>query len=123
MLVTSSIDELLQEQDAIEELKRTKPTCYQRFLNIIRLTRQLQFGFQYMGCLLMDEDTEAFRPTSPDDYVLSVYQQEINRLKADGIAEELHTLLDSSKPLSYSVICKLMLGENPKTLVGPAVVR
>lgn len=123
MLVHSSIDNLLQAQEAIEKLKQKKPTRYQHFLNIIRLTRQLQFGFQYMGRLLMGEEPETSGGDSSEDYVLTVYKREINKFKANGTAEELHTLLDACKPLSYAAICKLMLGESPRTLVGPAVVR
>jgi hypothetical protein len=123
MLVTSSYDELKEAQMAIENLNATKPSIYQKFLNIINLTRQFQYGYQYMGALIMDEDPSKFRPKSQDDYVLSVYHREIEKLKTDQKFFELKQLLKSYKQISYANISKLALGENPRSLVGPTTVR
>ncbi|GGB46459.1 hypothetical protein F3157_10785 [Virgibacillus dakarensis] len=123
MLVTPSISDLLSAQQAIESFKRTKPMLYRRFMNVIHLTRQLQYGYQYMGCLIMNEDPSRFRPMSQDDYVLAVYQQEIEKLKEDRNAQDLKQLLDSYRQIGYPAICKLILGTNPKILVGPVVIR
>lgn len=56
MLVSSGFDELNDAKMAIENFNETEPSIYQKFLNIIHLTRQFQNGYQYMGALLMDED-------------------------------------------------------------------
>lgn len=53
MLTTSSYDQLKNAQMAIGKLKDAKPSIYRKFINIIKLTRQLQFGYQYMGALIM----------------------------------------------------------------------
>src|SRR5581483_8095547 len=117
MVVSSSFDELKNAQIAIANLNATKPSIYKEFLNIIHLTRQLQFGYQYMGSLLMDEDPDEFRPKLQDDYVLSIYHREIEKLKADERFPEIKELLNSYKQISYAKICKLILGENPRALV------
>ncbi|WP_404321770.1 hypothetical protein LG298_14930 [Cytobacillus firmus] len=123
MLTTSSYDQLKNAQMAIGKLKDAKPSIYRKFINIIKLTRQLQFGYQYMGALIMDEDPGKFNSTSKDDYVLSVYYREIEKLKTDKKFLDLQQLLKTYKQLSYANISKLALGEKPEALVGPTIVR
>lgn len=123
MLTTSSYNELKNAQIAIEELNAKKPSIFRKFINIIKLTRQLQFGYQYMGSLIMDEDPDKFNPMSQDDYILSVYYREIENLKTDKKFLDLKELLKTYKQLSYANISKLALGENPVELVGPTLVR
>jgi hypothetical protein len=123
MLTTSSYNQLKNAQIAIEKLNVTKPSIYRKFINIIKLTRQLQFGYQYMGSLIMDEDQVKFNPMFQDDYVLSVYFREIENLKTDKKFLDLKQLLKTYKQLSYANISKLALGENPTALVGPTLVR
>ncbi len=55
MLTASSYNQLKNAQIAIEKLNITKPSIYIKFINIIKLTRQLQFGYQYMGSLIMEK--------------------------------------------------------------------
>jgi hypothetical protein len=83
----------------------------------------MQFGYQYMGTLIMDEDPSNSMPKSQDDYVLTVYQKEIEALKADRHFYDLKELLNQYKLVSYKNISRLVLGENPKVLVGPIVIR
>lgn len=123
MIVTSSFNELKDTQMAIENLNATKPSIYRKFLNIIKLTRQFQYGYQYMGSLIMDEDSSKFHPMSQDDYVLSVYHREIEKLKTDNKFFDLKQFLKTYKQVSYANISKLALGESPKALVGPTVIR
>ncbi|MBU8729808.1 hypothetical protein KM915_07035 [Cytobacillus oceanisediminis] len=123
MLTTSSYDQLKNAQMAIGNLKDAKPSIYRKFINIIKLTRQLQFGYQYMGALIMDEDPGKFNSTSKDDYVLSVYYREIEKLKTDKKFLDLQQFLITYKQLSYANISKLALGEKPEALVGPTIVR
>jgi hypothetical protein len=123
MLTTSSYNQLKNAQIAIEKLNVTKPSIYRKFINIIKLTRQLQFGYQYMGSLIMDEDQVKFNTMFQDDYVLSVYFREIENLKTDKKFLDLKQLLKTYKQLSYANISKLALGENPTALVGPTLVR
>jgi hypothetical protein len=123
MVIASSYDELKNVQNAIENLNKTKPSIYRKFVNIIKLTRQFQYGYQYMGSLIMDEDPSKFHPASQDDYVLSIYHMEIEKLKTDNKFLELKQLLKTYKQVSYVNISKLALGENPKALVGPTLIR
>jgi hypothetical protein len=122
MVTASNYTQLKNAQIAIEKLQVTKPSIYKKFINIVKLTRQLHCGYQYMGSVIMDEDPSNFYPGSMDDYVLSVYQQEIKKLKTDDKFLELKHLLNKYKQISYANISKLALGENPQALVGPTLI-
>ena len=122
MVTASNYTQLKNAQIAIEKLQVTKPSIYKKFINIVKLTRQLHCGYQYMGSVIMDEDPSDFYPGSMDDYVLSVYQQEIEKLKTDDKFLELKHLLNKYKQISYANISKLALGENPQALVGPTLI-
>ncbi|HLR61404.1 MAG TPA: hypothetical protein VK097_03085 [Lentibacillus sp.] len=123
MITTSSFSELMQAKNAIEELKMEKPDVYKKFAHIIHLTYQLQFKFQYMGSLIMDEDSTKHCPKVQDDYVLNVYQTEIKKLKADSEVLNLKQLLAEYKQLGYAKLSDLVMGKNPEVLVGPAIER
>ena len=122
MVTESNYNQLENAKVAIEKLHLTKPDIYKKFINIIRLTRQLHCGYQYMGTVIMDEDPSDFYPRSLDDYVMSVYQREIEKLKTDERFTELKQVLNNYKQVSYVNISKLALGENPKELVGPILI-
>ncbi|MGG1679565.1 hypothetical protein ACIFOT_28170 [Neobacillus sp. NRS-1170] len=122
MLVSANYDDLNDAKMAIEHLGQTKPSIYYMFLNIIELTRQLNYGYQYMGALLMDEDPSEFKPAGQDEYVLSVYQKEIEKLKGDQKFYELKQLLKEYQQVSYANISKLALGNPPKELAGPTII-
>ena len=123
MLTTTSFSELVHAKKEINALKVKKPTVFKQFVHIIHLTRQMQFKFQYMGSLIMDEDPSAFRPIIKDDYVLTVYQQEIAKLKSNSKATALKQLLADHQSMGYATLSDLVLGVSPEVLVGPAVVR
>ncbi len=77
MLISATIHELQNVRHAIENLKENEPVQYQQFKNIISLTRQLQYSFQYLGCLVMDDDPSEFEQHVQNGYVLSIYKSEI----------------------------------------------
>ncbi|WP_330949068.1 hypothetical protein [Virgibacillus sp. MG-45] len=123
MLTTTSFSELLRAQKAIENMRQAKPALYQKFVNVIQLTRQLQYKLQFLGCLIMDENPGKCTPAHQSEFVLALYQKEVEKLKMDETADDLLELLASYQKLGYATICRLALGTNPKVLVGPAVVR
>jgi hypothetical protein len=123
MLTTTSFSELMHAKSDIKALQDTKPSLFQQFVHVIHLTRQLQFKTQYMGSLIMDEETNTFRPTLKDDYVLTVYQKEIAQLKSNEAITDLKKLLFDHCSMGYATISDLVLGVNPEVLVGPAIAR
>ncbi|SHN22097.1 hypothetical protein [Gracilibacillus kekensis] len=109
MIVSTNVQELQNVQKAIERLQKERPAQFQQFKNIIELTRQLQYGFQYLGCLLMDESISEFQPKVEDSYVQSIFQREVNELKKAHAFDQVKELLATYKEVSYDHICKIVL--------------
>ncbi|GIN72596.1 hypothetical protein J14TS2_30710 [Bacillus sp. J14TS2] len=123
MLVAPCLHDLMQAKYEIENLNKTRPTLFHKFINIIQLTRQLHYKYQLMGAMIMDEDPSEFITNTHNDYVFSVYKAEIDKLKADHTFQILKQFLARNKEMSYGHICKLALGIHPSVLVGPTFVR
>ncbi|WP_208586782.1 hypothetical protein [Gracilibacillus suaedae] len=123
MLISVNKQKLQDLQYAIRQLKTEHPAQFEQFRNIIMLTRQLQYSFQYLGCLLMDEETSDFLPEVKDSYVLSIYEREIDKIKQEHSMDKVQQLLANYKEASYDHICKLLLGKEIEMLIGPMVVR
>ena len=123
MLTTSSFSELMGVKNNLDELKQECPAVYNQFVHTVHLTRQLQFKFQYMGSLIMDEAADRYLPKVQDNYVLDLYKSEINKLKSFEAIYELKNLLAAYKTIGYGAICDLVIGKSPEVLVGPAVAR
>lgn len=118
-----SIDELTAAKDSLEKLRKNYPQLFEKFLHMIHLTRALQFKYQYMGCLFMDEDPEEFAPVSVPESVLNLYHSELQKLKDDPNSGELKEIFSKFSNHDYGRICLLLLGSRLESLVGPAVVR
>lgn len=123
MVITTSLSELRAANEEINQLRKAKPTFYEKLGELIQLTRQMQFKYQYMGCLLMDEDSDKFSPEVHSDYIIRLYRQEVEKLKAHSTFDDFKNLLSNYKQVGYCNLCQLINGENPKNLVGPKVVR
>ncbi len=118
-----SIHELKAAKDSLDQLKRNYPKLYAKFLHMIHLTRALQFKYQYMGSLFMDEDAHEYAPVYVPESVLNLYHSELQKLKDDPNAEELKRIFANFTNHEYGRICLLALGSKPESLVGPVVIR
>ena len=123
MITLSSIGELTSAQEAFRDLHKTHPNLFEKFLDVIYLTRALQFKYQYMGCLLMDEDPGENTPGFVHSSVLRLYKREIQQLKNDENIRALRAILKEHKSNGYAKLCLLVLGQNPESLVGPTFVQ
>ncbi|GAB3045039.1 hypothetical protein [Virgibacillus ainsalahensis] len=122
MVITTSLSELTAANEEINQLQKAKPTLYEKLSELIQLTRQLQFKYQYMGCLLMDEDSDKFSPEVHVEYIIRLYRQEVEKLKADSTFDDLKGLLSNYRQVGYCNLCQLINGDTPENLVGPRVV-
>lgn len=118
-----SIDELTAAKDSLEELGKNYPELFKKFLHMIHLTRALQFKYQYMGCLFMDEDPSEYAPISVPESVLNLYLSELQKLKDDVNSGELKEVFARFSNHEYGRICLLLLGSKLESLVGPDVIR
>ncbi|WP_299094081.1 hypothetical protein [uncultured Metabacillus sp.] len=122
MLVTSQA-ELTSTNDALQTLKKDFPTLFQKLMHVVNLTRALQFNYQYMGCLIMDEDAEHYTPSFVYGSVLRLYKKEVQKLRDDENFDRINKFLSHYKKIGYAKISLLILGHSPETLVGPSSIK
>lgn len=123
-MTIASMSDLQTTKLAVEEFKVSYPDLFDRFVHLINLTRQLQFKFHYMGCLLLNASPDKYSPKCIDQFVVDLYKKELNDLKeARGFSALKQLLADNFQEIGYANICKLALGETPKSLVGASIVK
>lgn len=118
-----SLDELNKAKKALDQLERTYPILFERMVHVINLTRALQLKYQYMGCLLMDEDLSSCPPNLSQGSVLRLYKKEMDTLKMDADAHILKQMFTTFKETGYAKISLLALGHTPESLVGSSSVK
>ncbi|MGG3572456.1 hypothetical protein ABES25_00720 [Bacillus gobiensis] len=123
-MTIASMSDLQTTKLAVEEFKTAYPDLFDRFVHLIHLTRQLQFKFHYMGCLLLNVNPDKYSPKCIDEFVIDLYKKELSGLKnARGFSVLKQLLAENYQEIGYANICKLALGEAPKSLIGASVVK
>ncbi len=123
VLITTNYNQLVEAKGSLSELQRKDERLYESFKNIVELTRQLQFSYQYMGAILMDEETSKYSPKTSSKYIVNLFKRELKMVKEQENFDQLQQLFENHKRVSYTNIAKLVLGLNPTVLVGPALVK
>lgn len=123
MITLSSIDELKAAEKNIEKLKTNYPDLFEKLLDMVNLTRALQFKYHFMGCLIMDEVPGQYAPNFVYGSVLRLYKKELQNLKNDLNSQVLKQIFSDFKNIGYSNICLLVLGKTPESLLGASSIR
>lgn len=123
MITLSSHDELKATKEALENLKKSYPDLFEKLVDVVNLTRALQFKYQYMGCLIMDEDPSYYAPNFVQGSVLRLYKKEVQKLKEDRDSHILKQTFTEFKETGYSNISLLVLGLTPESLVGATIIQ
>ncbi|WP_050181788.1 hypothetical protein [Domibacillus robiginosus] len=118
-----SIDELKEAKKALADLQDSYPILCEKFVHVAGLTRSLQLKYQYMGCLIMDENSDDCLPNIPYSSVLRLYKREVKMLKNDEHIGALKELFQSFKETGYAKISLLALGRSPESLIGASSIK
>ncbi|OLN23646.1 hypothetical protein BTO30_03500 [Domibacillus antri] len=118
-----SLDELQKAKRALDQLEHSYPSLFEKMVHVINLTRALQVKYQYMGCLIMDEDPSDCLPNLPHGSVLHLYKKEVQTLKNDMDVIALKQTFASFKEAGYAKISLLAIGRTPESLIGPSSVK
>jgi hypothetical protein len=118
MITLSSHDELKATNEALKKLKQDFPQLFDKLLHVVNLTRALQFKYQYMGCLIIDENVDNYTPNFVYNSVLRLYKKELQKLIDDINSQVVKDLFVDYKKIGYANISQLVLGKSPKSLVG-----
>ncbi|MEK5393207.1 MULTISPECIES: hypothetical protein [Heyndrickxia] len=123
MLTLTSLDELKIAKEALAELQTSYPELYEKLVHVVSFTRALQFKYQYMGSLLMDEDASRYTPPFVQGSVLRLYKKELQTLKDDIDFPVLKKTFINIKGIGYSRISLLILGNSPERIVGAPIIK
>lgn len=82
MITLSSVDELQATEAALEKIKYSYPELFNKLLHVVALTRALQFKYQFMGTLIMDENPDEYTPEFVMPSVIGLYRGS-SKLKDD----------------------------------------
>lgn len=123
MITLSSQDELKETKQAIENIRKSYPVLFEKLVEVINLTRALQFKYQYMGCLLTDENPGNHTPNFVQGSVLRLYKKELQKVKDDAHYQVLQQMFTDFRNVGYAKISLLALGMTPESLTGPSVIQ
>ncbi|MGP4081176.1 hypothetical protein ACTWQL_14805 [Pseudalkalibacillus sp. R45] len=118
MISLSSLQDLQNIKTRIEQIKIEMPDVYNRMVHLTDLTRQLQFRYSYLACLLTDEDATESYPNFASESVMDLFHQEVRKIKMTDNIYVVTELLQSNKQCGYDKICLLFLGISPEKLKG-----
>ncbi|QTM98806.1 hypothetical protein ERJ70_05540 [Sediminibacillus dalangtanensis] len=118
----ASLTEIYQAKADIEQLKQQKPELYEQLLHVVSLTRQLQIKYGYLGSLLMEESTPKYQPKFVRESVLSLYLEEVEKLKKHQDIGLVRDIIERNRQVSESKICLLLLGAKPELLQGSMIM-
>ena len=123
MITISSHDELKATDEAVKQLKRDFPQLFDKLLHVVNLTRAFQFKFQYMGCLIMDEEVQNCTPNFVYGSVLRLYKKELQKLINDKDSHVIKEFFVANKNVGYAKISLLLLGHTAESLVGSSSIQ
>ncbi|WP_378936168.1 hypothetical protein [Metabacillus herbersteinensis] len=123
MVTLSSLDKLNAISVTLEKLKKDYPNLVEKLFDMVNLTRAFQFKYQYMGCLIMDEDPCQCAPNFVSRSVLRLYKKELQKLKDDLDFQVLKQTFAEFRSTGYANISQLVLGMTPESLVGTSSIR
>ncbi|MBO0999495.1 hypothetical protein IOC57_17315 [Bacillus sp. SD075] len=123
MITLSSVDELQSTESALEKIKYSYPELFNKLVHIVALTRALQFKYQFMGTLIMDESHNEYTPEFVMPSVIGLYIEEVQKLKDDPNIQVLLQTFSQNKNIGYAKISMLVLGKSPESLLGASYIK
>ncbi|MEB2490891.1 hypothetical protein P9443_22735 [Peribacillus frigoritolerans] len=123
MITLSNVDELQASEAALEKIKYSYPELFNKLLHVVALTRALQFKYQFMGTLIMDENHNEYTPEFVMPSVIELYIEEVQKLKDDPNIQVLLQTFSQSKNIGYAKISMLVLGKSPESLLGASCIK
>ncbi|MEP9407449.1 hypothetical protein ABKP09_14105 [Peribacillus frigoritolerans] len=123
MITLSNVDELQASEAALEKIKYSYPELFNKLLHVVALTRALQFKYQFMGTLIMDENHNEYTPEFVMPSIIELYIEEVQKLKDDPNIQVLLQTFSQSKNIGYAKISMLVLSKSPESLLGASCIK
>lgn len=122
MVTLTSMNQLVATQQALNKVKKDYPSLFSKLEDMVNLTRALQFKYQYMERLILDEDPGEYTPKHVYASVLRLYKKELKKLKDDMDFNVIKQIFIDYRSTGSSKICLLVLGKSPELLVGSSSI-
>ena len=122
MITLCSQDELKSAQTALNQLEESRPELFEKFMDVINLTRAMQLKYQYMGCLIMNAEPGNAEPQFITGSVIRLYKKEMQKLKDDKDIHELRKVFIEFEHTGYARLSLLALGRTPESLAGSSAI-
>jgi hypothetical protein len=118
-----SLHDLNNAKNDVESLKHEYPELNEQLVHVVSLTRQLQLKYGYMGSLLRDKELPDYEPRFVRGSILTLYQQEVRKLKDHPHILQLKELMKKNRNISDSKLFLLILGAKPELLQGSTIIK
>ncbi len=118
-----SLHDLNDAKKDVESLKHEYPELNEQIVHVVSLTRQLQLKYGYMGSLLRDKELPDYEPRFVRGSILTLYQQEVKKLKDHPQVIQLKELMKKHRNISDSKLFLLILGAKPELLQGSTIIK
>ncbi|MCA1060207.1 hypothetical protein LCL96_14810 [Rossellomorea aquimaris] len=121
--MVAGMNELHEAKKDVEALKQDYPELNEQLVHVTSLTRQLQLKYGYMGSLLRDKELPDYEPQFVRDSILSLYQEEVQKLKEHPNIVQLKAIMKKHRQISDSKLFLLILGAKPELLQGSTIIK
>ncbi|WP_406687901.1 hypothetical protein [Rossellomorea vietnamensis] len=122
-MMVAGMNELHEAKKDVEALKQDYPELNEQLVHVTSLTRQLQLKYGYMGSLLRDKELPDYEPQFVRDSILSLYQDEVRKLKEHQNIVQLKDIMKKHRQISDSKLFLLILGAKPELLQGSTIIK
>ncbi|MGD6846168.1 hypothetical protein [Rossellomorea aquimaris] len=119
----AGMNELHEAKKDVESLKQEYPELNEQLIHVVSLTRQLQLKYGYMGSLLRDKELPDYEPKFVRGSILSLYQEEVQKLKENPNIVQLKDIMKKHRQISDSKLFLLILGAKPELLQGSTIIK
>lgn len=122
----SEMEKLQQIKTNLSQLQVHSPELYLKLEYIASLTRQLSIHYKYLGLLMFSEDAyviEENRPTLIRDSVLSLYEQEVEKVKSNDALNDFYGMIQNFQDIAYSQVFLIILGAEPSFVFHNTIIK
>ncbi|MFT8871539.1 MAG: hypothetical protein ABF868_04515 [Sporolactobacillus sp.] len=121
MKLISSIQKLKEAQTAFLTYKQSHADAFERLLHLVNLTRQMQFKYDYLCGLLLNDRAYAdrFMPHFVQRSIIDLYENEVKKMSQFSQATvDLQNLLHAHQTIGFENLCLLIRGKTPEEIKG-----
>lgn len=122
----SEMEKLQQIKTNLSQLQVHSPELYLKLEYIASLTRQLSIHYKYLGLLMFSEDAYVIqenRPTLIRDSVLSLYEQEVEKVKSNEAFNDFYGMIQNFQDIAYSQVFLIILGAEPSFVFHNTIIK